>query len=452
MRPSASGMLLCLLVLSSHAVSASEKISATVSTRLAVDDAPSNSIAADPVPVMQTDPASGRQVQAAGSFIMTGVLGIIVLYVISQTYIAVTIHVNMPKDATEHSEPSPLGKHFVCRNWLECYLVPAVFVALVAALWGVYIALIFPKRSSSGLQYRMTETYQTVGVSAGLLCSVVLLASVFVLLRISPNRGTAYVLSFTQSTVFVMTLAIQAGVSALLGEWSPYFSSTHPSDMTISSSMDHLGGALTAVFGASLMAASLPISEALIVHPGNDVAKMSWGRAVRMILAAFCAVGMFWVALSPIKSENLADGIPEERRTQWEKLHSTFAALAFLSMYLYELAVTIDSCNLSAGRHCGLLSYVGPVIGTIAFLDLILTNVLKDRIPMWRELFAIGEYLLALSMPMTVLSRFTTGDMTAISSALLAAYNKRIASMRARVRQQQRDVMEEGLSSLGLPS
>jgi hypothetical protein len=64
-----------------------------------------------------------------------------------------------------------------------------------------------------------------------------LLFSIYMLLWVSNNRASAYILTFAQVVMFVLLLAIQAGVSALLGEWSPYFSNTISADMTISTSM-----------------------------------------------------------------------------------------------------------------------------------------------------------------------------------------------------------------------
>jgi hypothetical protein len=62
---------------------------------------------------------------------------------------------------------------------------------------------------------------------------------------------------------------------------------------------DTLGGALAAVFGIAFIAASLTITEALMVETDK---KFSWGRSVRMMFASLCSVGMFWV--SPKKYGN----------------------------------------------------------------------------------------------------------------------------------------------------
>jgi magnesium-transporting ATPase (P-type) len=248
-------------------------------------------------------------------------------------------------------------------------------------------------------------------------------------------------MAYAESTVFVVALTMMAGVSALLGEWSITMGlkNTIPgiqADCTISTSMDHLGGALTATFGIALIAATVPITEALIVEKDTG---FSWGRAARMMIGGMCSVGMFWVAMSPMKSQNLVGEISQEMRDKWNSDHMYFALFAFLALFSYTVLMTADSCNKSEKRSCGAGSYIGVIVGIIAVAILIATQV-KSSWEYSREVFALGEYLLALSFPMTTLSRFTMGDMKQISASVVAAYRVKLNKEKARLAEKEKEI------------
>jgi len=311
----------------------------------------------------------------------------------------------------------------LCRNWLECYGVPLGLVLLVMGMWAVFFLVILPVHSPENKKFDLFAKYQVLAVISGVCVSLLVLTPA-ILIRSQPgNRGVAFLMSFVAGVSFVIILAFHAGIAVMLGAWLPYTHDTVESNNTISASLDSMGGMVSALLGLVFVSASLPIVEVYMYE--NDSEKhFSWGRSARVLLSAAAAIGTYFVALSPMKSANMTGQVSEELIAKWDHLHRVFAAIAFLLLFLYEVAATWDSCNSTQGRKCNFFDYFPVALGGVGLTTIILTQtVMTDKV-LVSQLFPLGEYLMALSFPLTAIHRFGLADMAGVKAALVGGHDE----------------------------
>jgi hypothetical protein len=335
-------------------------------------------------------------------------------------------------------KPEPVtnwkGMSIYC-DTAECIIIAVgevIFALLLMIIYGVFI---MPRCGS-----KECHDYRIIGWTGASIISVSLLTTALITVFYPANRSSAFLLQFGIVLSFVITLIMQAAIAAMLSEWVPFVSGgSGPAtlDTTISSSMDYIGGAVSAVFGLAVLSSLIPMSEAVMFtmpksaedeHHGSDFIGMGpktrdwfikWGRVLRVLMPSLSTVGMFWVAMSPIKSENLASLIDEPTRNSWASMHSGVAALAFGTLWLFIIIVTIESC---AGRAYQHIAWLGMALSCIAVVGLILGLSYHAE---WAEgVFSSSEYLIVFSYVVTAFTRFYKGDMDAIKTALLRWHKK----------------------------
>jgi len=233
----------------------------------------------------------------------------------------------------------------------------------------------------------------------------------------------------------------------MLGDYNEHMPNA-PLDVSISSTMDYYGGMASGVFGLTFVAALMPLSEALFVgvpkppigvngtitsNPHTNtttersIQPSYFGRSARIITGACFAVMLFWVVLSPVNGAKLKDLVSIKTREKWRALHYIFAVLFVIAVVVHSAAVMYDNCygeDAVAYGACGIMQYFGlgmVILGTISMLSIGFYFFMSPIAPpIVHQLFAASEYLIALSIPFTELTRFEPVDFEGTSLALIA--------------------------------
>lgn len=328
----------------------------------------------------------------------------------------------------EHSAPGTTvrsGNKYQCGP-VECGVVASWIVFLIVLLITVYGLAIRPSCELAGDD--VCIHYRNLGWAGVASLSISLLVVIYCVFNLPGNRAVGFVTLMVIEATFLMNLAVQAAVAAMLSEWSPHFSSDIAVDATISSSMDYLGGAVCAVFGLALVATFIPMVEILLYDRpvGADDTASAWakafrikyntvGRPLRVCLSALAGVALFWVAVSPIKTPNTVNLIVDKSITdKWAEMHMIYAIIAFVTLFVYILVMTIGGC---IGRNCGSLNWVGLSIAVVAAVMLV--TGLKIDSNAGQIVFTLGEWFMIAALAVTYNSRFGLEDQAELKAALL---------------------------------
>ena len=113
---------------------------------------------------------------------------------------------------------------------------------------------------------------------------------------------------------------------------------------------------MSGTFGLAFIGALFPLVEALYVSDSSSLTA-TYGRFLRMFLAAVSAVGMLWTVLSPCNGSKLKHLVSEKMRRKWEKVHAPFAGFFVVAIVSYSIAIAVDHC--SGSHSCGPTEYAG---------------------------------------------------------------------------------------------
>jgi len=281
-----------------------------------------------------------------------------------------------------------------------------------------YTANLYPNEKVTPAKLGMP--YQRLGLIGMVLVSLILFLAPTTLLNARGNNGTGFLLSFFLSLAFLFMLAIQTVISAITGDFSSIIATHGDDPFSVVHTMDFVGGALMGVFGLAAILAFLPIAEAYTYYEDTH---FSTGRSMRMLFAALFALAALWTSLSPIKALNAEKALDAETAKQWDTLHTRLVIITFGFMWLYLFTVTADRCSPFEGRSCGSVNFLGLSMATMGGVMMLVSKVLTvsaiSENAETNMFFCIGEMIVVLSLPVTLLSRYTSRDFVAMKDALI---------------------------------
>lgn len=340
-------------------------------------------------------------INSMGQRLTRVVMLLMAILVIGFAFVTIRVYEHSPKRAFAVGTTSGV---------FEKWVVPLVMMVVFATEMVVYNTAIKPSRQTA-----QQDHYANLGILGLALQGSAYILAVIVLWKLPGNRAASFMADMTVIGPFILLLVSQTAIAMMVGEWMPFDDPlTGKVDTSISTTMDYLGGAESAVLGLCFLASLIPVAEAL--HVETTGSSISWGRGARMILATMSSSALFWVAMAPIKNKNMVGLIDSNRADRLAKIHGPFAVVSFLSLFLFIALSAFE-------HHSGPVMWLSVIFGFISLATAIITHMIPypdnraGRMAV-DTLFSLSEYCLIIAVPMTLFSRFGSRDQYNLMQAL----------------------------------